>query len=371
MKVTFPHMGDMHISIKVLLDTIGIDYVIPPRCNKKTLEYGMTYSPEFICLPFKTMLGDFIHSIENGADLILFGGGCGQCRLGYYGDLQDVILKSLGYKAEFICLDLSNLDIHEVSSKLKPLTAGSGKMKIVKGILYAIKTVLKVDRLHQLANYIRCREKNKGYTDGIMQQFHEKIGKAIGYKEISEVIRSTQSILKDVEIDKTFDPLKIAIIGEIYAATESYVNVDIEKKLGNMGVEVHNKLSVGSWIKEHFIKNILPMKTKNTPHEAGKEFMKTDDIGGHGLESIGNAILSGKKKYDGVIHLYPFTCMPEIIAQCTFNEIQKKYDIPIMTLIIDEMTGEAGYLTRIEAFVDMIERKRILKKQLNFISHKC
>jgi len=29
-----------------------------------------------------------------------------------------------------------------------------------------------------------------------------------------------------------------------------------------------------------------------------------------------------------------------------------------MTLIVDEMTGEAGYITRIEAFIDMLERRK-------------
>ncbi|MCL5072840.1 MAG: hypothetical protein M1308_18380 [Actinobacteria bacterium] len=138
MKVTFPHMGNMYISIRVLLDTIGIDYVMPPNCNKKTLEYGITHSPEFVCLPFKTILGDFIHGIKNGADLILFCGGCGQCRLGYYGVLQGEILKSLGYKTEFVCLDLSNMTVKEVLSKLKPLTEGKSITNIVKGIIYAV-----------------------------------------------------------------------------------------------------------------------------------------------------------------------------------------------------------------------------------------
>lgn len=32
--------------------------------------------------------------------------------------------------------------------------------------------------------------------------------------------------------------------------------------------------------------------------------------------------------------------------------------MPILTLLIDEMTGEAGYITRIEAFIDMLKRRR-------------
>ena len=123
-------------------------------------------------------------------------------------------------------------------------------------------------------------------------------------------------------------------------------------------MEVYNNLSISHWITDHFVKKMLPVRTKNRAHEAGKEFMRTDDVGGHGIHSIGCAILSAKKGYDGVIHIYPLTCMPEIIAQCTFDEVQKKYGIPVMTLIIDEMTGEAGYNTRLEAFVDMLEMRR-------------
>ncbi len=362
MKVTFPHMGNMYISVKVLLDTIGIDYVIPPNCNKKTLEYGVAHSPEFICLPFKIILGDFIYGLENGADTILFCGNGGQCRLGYYSDLYEEILKSLEYKVEIIRLNIGEMSFKDIMHKFKPLTDGAGVFNIIKGIIFAAKTVLAVDKLHQLANYTRCREVNNGETDKIIKLFHDKVKKTIGYKSLDKLILSTEKELKNIKTDKDFQPLKIAIVGEIYIATETHINLDIERVLGTMGVEVHNKLGISPWIKEHFIKNILPIRSRNTPHEAGKELMKTDDIGGHGLETIGNAILCAKNKYDGVIHLYPFTCMPEIIAQSTFNEIQNKYKIPIMTLILDEMTGEAGYMTRIEAFVDMLKRRREIGK---------
>jgi predicted nucleotide-binding protein (sugar kinase/HSP70/actin superfamily) len=87
MKLTFPHMGNMYIPIKVLLDSIELPYVIPPLCNKNTMESGQLYSPEFMCLPFKTMLGDFLYALNKGADVILCGSSCGQCRQGYYGEL--------------------------------------------------------------------------------------------------------------------------------------------------------------------------------------------------------------------------------------------------------------------------------------------
>jgi predicted nucleotide-binding protein (sugar kinase/HSP70/actin superfamily) len=36
----------------------------------------------------------------------------------------------------------------------------------------------------------------------------------------------------------------------------------------------------------------------------------------------------------------------------------READRPVMTLVLDEHAGEAGYVTRIEAFADMLERRR-------------
>ena len=39
--------------------------------------------------------------------------------------------------------------------------------------------------------------------------------------------------------------------GEIYTLIEPYVNLDVEKRLGNMGVEVHREMTVDNWVKYH------------------------------------------------------------------------------------------------------------------------
>ena len=57
--------------------------------------------------------------------------------------------------------------------------------------------------------------------------------------------------------------------------------------------------------------------------------------------------------------------MPEIVAQSTFSSIYEKYGVPIMSLVVDELTGEVGYQTRIEAFVDMLN----LRKEKQVIPH--
>ncbi|AEV68110.1 hypothetical protein [Acetivibrio clariflavus] len=358
MKITFPHMGNMYVPIKVLLDTVGIEYVVPPLNAKETMELGVANSPEFACLPFKTILGDLIYGIRNGADFILFGGGKGQCRFGYYGDLLSKIVENLNYDVKFVCLDTTNMTVKGILEKISPLTEGKSAFDIIKGILYATKTVFLVDNLNRLAGYTRCREVNKGDTDRIISEFQKKVQKAHGYRNIIHVIKSARKQLSEIPVDRKKKTLKVAIVGEIYAASHPGINFEIEKKLGNMGVEVHNFLGISKWILNHFIINNLPVKIKDKLLAAGREFINTDDIGGHGIQTIGASVISAKRKYDGVIQIYPFTCMPEIIAQNVLIEVQRKYKIPVMTLIVDEMTGEEGYKTRLEAFVDMLEMRR-------------
>ena len=38
--------------------------------------------------------------------------------------------------------------------------------------------------------------------------------------------------------------------------------------------------------------------------------------------------------------------------------MRENCDVPILPLIMDEQTGKAGYLTRLEAFVDLMRRRK-------------
>jgi predicted nucleotide-binding protein (sugar kinase/HSP70/actin superfamily) len=79
------------------------------------------------------------------------------------------------------------------------------------------------------------------------------------------------------------------------------------------------------------------------------------DVGGDGWETVGEKVLHAKE-YDGIVHLAPFTCMPEIVAQNIMPSTKEK--IPVLTILCDEQLAKAGVLTRLEAFVDLLERKR-------------
>ena len=44
------------------------------------------------------------------------------------------------------------------------------------------------------------------------------------------------------------------------------------------------------------------------------------------------------------------------------KETGKAFDIPVLDLVLDEQTGKTGNITRIEAFVDLIKRKKMKKE---------
>ena len=87
-------------------------------------------------------------------------------------------------------------------------------------------------------------------------------------------------------------------------------------------------------------------------------------IGGECIETIGDCVYAAKHGIDGVIHLSPFSCMPEIVAQNILPKLSKAENLPILSLDLDEQTGKAGYITRIEAFVDLIKRKKMKQQKV-------
>ncbi len=366
MKITFPHMGNTYIAVKVLLDGLGLDYYMPPVADRATFERGIENSPEFMCLPFKTIMGNFLDGLDHGADTILFGGGAGQCRLSYYGDLHKEILHSLGYEFNYINLQLNHLTYKEIMDKFGPFIKGISKATVVKAVTESAWTVFAVDGVYAKAAHVRPREVKHGSADGIMQHFEKRVRTENGFGNIRDAIFEAKRALEAIELDPQANPLKIGIIGEIFIASEPFCNLEIEKKLGNMGADVYNTMSVSMWIKHHFINAILPIHGKDHAVEAAQEYMHIDDVGGHGVNTIGNAELMCRNGLDGIVHIYPFTCMPEIIAQSAFHDIEKKYDIPIMTLIVDEMTAEAGYITRLEAFTDMLRMRHDRQKPQSY-----
>lgn len=358
MKITFPNLGNTVYAAKVLFEELHVDCVLPAPSNNNTLEKGSIHSPEEICLPFKIMLGSYIESIEKGADTIIIPGSCGPCRYGEYCELQINIMKKLGYNLDFIVVDYPSAIggkefLNRVSKIICPGT--NSKSTIFKALTSAHKTINLIDRIEKKARYLSGFEVNEGQCKALLKECKTKALMCNGGNEMISHLKSYLKELKNIKIDKNKKPLKIAIIGEIYNILEPFSNHFIEDKLMDYGIASNKKLCPSWWVKNAALS---PLKLNSLDIRRSSKKYLPHYIGGHGRECIGEAVLAKKQGYDGAIQIFPMGCMPEIVSKSILPTISKDKDFPIMSLIMDEMTGEAGYDTRIEAFIDLLERRK-------------
>lgn len=168
--------------------------------------------------------------------------------------------------------------------------------------------------------------------------------------------------MSDVPGDNNREILKVGIVGEIYTLLEPFTNQHLERRLGNLGIEVDRSIYLSEWINDHLLMGLVKgLRSKKDACRAAHPYLR-HFVGGHGQETIGSAVNYARAGFDGLIQVFPFTCMPEIVAQSILPDISEDYGIPILTLIMDEHTGEAGLVTRLEAFTDLIARKRNIKE---------
>ena len=126
--VSFPHIGNYYVPIynwlSNIIDKNNTKIMIPKKMSKSTIEYGAYHSPDFICLPFKYNVGNFIESLENGANVLVQAGG--GCKYGYYSELQKQILEDLGYQFDYITLvDMGKIKPFRVYNKFKKIKGSS------------------------------------------------------------------------------------------------------------------------------------------------------------------------------------------------------------------------------------------------------
>jgi len=371
MLISFPNMGPNWVAFKTLFTALDLDVVVPDPTNREAIKIGVKYSPEFVCFPFKATLGDFVNAIEKGADTLVMAIDCGPCRFGFYASVQERILRDMGYKnIRVIPLDQADLlEFHWV----KTLQEVSGRKdlfiysKYIKAVIYFLKKAKLLNDIQTAEGLFRAYEHNLGDTTRVVNELLEKLDKANTLIELRNFKKEIKNDFNSIDIDKSRTPLRVGLSGEIHISLEPYVNLDLRRKLGEMGVEVHQSLSLYDWVVHKFHLNY---HRKWLEHLA-KPYVPMD-IGGECVWVLGEYIDKAKAGFDGFIHSYPFTCMPEVTARTIItNKLKKIYDLPIIYFSFDEQSGQEGFRTRLEAFYDLMEarREREIKSTPEFMAN--
>jgi len=347
-------MGNIYIPFKALFQRLKVDFVMPPVNNQRTLSLGARHSPEGLCIPFKMTLGNLIEAAELGANTMLMPGGNGICRLGYYTKVQEQILRDLGYDVEVIQVGVSERKFLGILGLIKRMSNNASWLKIISSFRFGLAKLNALDRIERLVQKVRPVELVKGTANQLYTKAIGAIDRADDHDAIKKVTKDYVTQLNQVTRDSQAKPLIVGITGEFYVVLEPFSSFDVERELGKLGVEVRRTTFFSEWTKFSLFLNPLGINEKDRIHRAALPYLKRD-VGGDGWESVGEKVLHANE-YDGMIHLAPFTCMPEIMAQNIMPSTKEK--MPVLTILCDEQIAKPGILTRLEAFVDLLERKK-------------
>lgn len=352
-KISFPHMGNYYIAIQYLIKKLTKqEIIIPPKITRKTIDLGSKYSPDFVCVPFKYNLGNYIEALDKGANILLQAGG--GCRYGYYAELQEKILKDLGYEFEFVNFMENN------SVSLKKLYKFSKKynkkLNILTYLYYLLNAIIIILTIDRFEEKIRI---NKGFevTENKHKNIHNKLIKElqtnISLIKLIKINIKYNKEFNNIEIYKPENHLKVALVGELYSLMEPFSSNFIEEKLIEKNIEVTRQTTL-SYL-------LLKKKINLKRHiKEVKKYLKFH-LGADGTESVTLTYRYSQKRYDGIVHIKSFGCTPEINAMSIMNKIGEKEKIPIIYFSFDSQDSEVAVNTRIEAFYDMIQDKKTSK----------
>ena len=302
---------------------LGIKIILSNPTTKKTITEGAGLVVTETCLPIKVYVGHVLDLIEKGVKNIFVPSiqsiapkiyNCSKIR-----GLPDLIRNVV--KGDFKIIE-ATLDKSEKNNNLS-------------------------DFLEEIAKYYGIDDKEqikKAQSAGFVVQnnFWVMMQNGLDFESALKYATKGQVIIPP---KKELRPINVALIGHGYNIYDKRTCMDIAKKLENMDVGVfsayqltHEQLSGG-------------MAMLNTSLYWANQYEMTG-CAGHYLQD---------EKIDGVITLTAFGCGPDSLMIEDIRRKSKAYNKPLLNLTIDEHTGEAGFITRIEAFCDMLYRNKRVK----------
>jgi predicted nucleotide-binding protein (sugar kinase/HSP70/actin superfamily) len=142
----------------------------------------------------------------------------------------------------------------------------------------------------------------------------------------------------------TEKPIRLALLGYPYLVYDRYVNLGLLDKLRAIGVQVFTTESV-------------PLRYLNQQKQLFTKrlfWTYSDLVARAGYYFLNN----GQPLVDGIIHVTAFGCGPDAMVDKLLELAARRYKLPFLPVTLDEHTGAAGITTRLEAFVDMLDRRR-------------
>ena len=302
---------------------LGIKIVLSDVTTKQTMSDGAALVVTETCLPIKAYIGHILNLINKGVDKILVP------------SLQSVDNKI--YNCSKI-RGLPDLVRNVVKQPFTMIEATLDKSEKNQG-LYDF--LLEMTKPFGITDLDRIKKASKaGWRT--YNNFHVMSKSGMSYKKAMNYALQGKVFIENQTKEY---PISIALIAHGYNIFDERASMKIFDKLEKMDVKVYSSLQLSKEQMDDGIKALgqdMYWANEREMTGAAGHFMKDNKI-------------------DGMITVTAFGCGPDSLMVERITRKAKRFNKPLLNLTIDEQTGEAGFITRLEAFVDMLFRKKRAK----------
>lgn len=299
---------------------LGIEIVLSDATTKKTMTSGSSLVVPETCLPVKVYAGHILNLLDKGIDKILVP------------SIQSIAPKI--YNCSKI-RGLPDLIRNVVKNPFTMIEATFDKSEKNCGLYDFLKEIASQ---FGITDFSRIKKASKNAWK-VYNNFHVMTRSGIPYKTALRNALENKVVINDNQ--KSY-PINIALIAHGYNLYDERVSMKIFDKLEKLDVKVFTALNL---TQEQMLEGLNSMNTK-------LYWANEYEISGAASHYIQD------RKIDGVITINAFGCGPDSMMIERISRFARIHSKPILHLSIDEQTGEAGFVTRIEAFIDMLYRKK-------------
>lgn len=383
------------------------------------LDLGKEYTSGKECFPCQITMGDILYFMKNESarlgerftpeDYLYFlPEADGPCRFGMYNKYQRIVLDSFPELSGLKIGALSTADGYSVSGIIEKERVTdlrkSSYMALVVG-----------DILDRLLWRIRPYEKEPGLADLVVDKGLEFMSSAFerfGHRlDFDQVLKRLEAVVEEgkkiIDQDLPQRPL-IGMVGEIYLRTHVKANQDVIRVLEKYGAEVVNA-SVSEWVNytsyeryrdikksmrfslKQFRLDRMKTLAKELLNYGGdlyyqefrqrqayrrinrlidlapehrvahlEDVLKKDDLysfdlGTEACLSIAAMVEYVHEGYNGLVNVYPFTCMPSITTSAIIRPLMNRLRVPYLDTPYDSST-QPGREAAIRTFMYQAEQ---------------
>ncbi|OGI17457.1 MAG: hypothetical protein A2287_10230 [Candidatus Melainabacteria bacterium RIFOXYA12_FULL_32_12] len=348
MKITTGNLGLASYAFQTSFEYLGYEMILPTLTNSLSQKLGEENLRAELCHPLKLLLGNFLTVKDEKPDIVIFYNGCDLCNLTPINNIYLEVFEKYSWYPEAYYMNITKKRyfLRDYYNNLRKIT-GASSTKIIKAIWLGFSKLLLFQYLDDVFCVIRPVIKDYNVGESIYSKLFQEITEAKSFSEYQKIKKDINEIFQSYPPD--YNCLHFGLTGDPFSLREPYSHQFTDRKLGYMGIIV-----------DKFGNNLI--KKENISNVEIKYFIRNNYgvFTSNAIARINNYV---NKAYDGIIFISPFGCTPNDALRSQLNLIQEKTGIPILSLIFDSHTSSTGLQSRLEAFVDMVHRKRnILSK---------